>query len=43
MDYRVGTEVPAKGKTVLQKIIKGEKVESESSGLSESGMNNGSF
>ena len=36
MDYRVGgTEVSAKGKLIIQKIIKGEKIEMESSGLSK--------
>jgi len=36
MDYRVGgTEVSAKGKTVIQKLIKGEKISMEQSGLSK--------
>jgi thymidylate synthase (FAD) len=36
MDYRVGgTEVSAKGKTIIQKLIKGEKVNAEKSGLSK--------
>ena len=36
MDYRVGgTEVSAKGKAVIQKLIKGEKVNLDSSGLSK--------
>ena len=36
MDYRVGgTEVSAKGKIVLQKLIKGENVLMDSSGLSK--------
>ena len=36
MDYRVGgTEVSAKGKLIIQKLIKGEQVDSESSGLSK--------
>ena len=36
MDYRVGgTEVSAKGKTILQKLIKGQEVNMESSGLSK--------
>ena len=36
MDYRVGgTEVSAKGKTVIQKLIKGESVSMEKSGLSK--------
>ena len=36
MDYRVGgTEVSAKGKLIIQKLIKGEKVDAESSGLSK--------
>ena len=36
MDYRVGgTEVSAKGKIVLQKLIKGEKITIEESGLSK--------
>jgi len=36
MDYRVGgTEVSAKGKTIIQKMIKGEKVNIENSGLSK--------
>jgi len=36
MDYRVGgTEVSAKGKIIIQKIINGEKVNIENSGLSK--------
>jgi thymidylate synthase (FAD) len=36
MDYRVGgTEVSAKGKTIIQKLIKGENVDVDSSGLSK--------
>ena len=36
MDYRVGgTEVSAKGKAVIQKLIKGEEVNLDSSGLSK--------
>ena len=36
MDYRVGgTEVSAKGKTILQKLIKGEKIKLDQSGLSK--------
>ena len=36
MDYRVGgTEVSAKGKLIIQKLIKGESVDVESSGLSK--------
>ena len=36
MDYRVGgTEVSSKGKIVIQKLIKGEKVSLEQSGLSK--------
>ena len=36
MDYRVGgTEVSAKGKKVIQKLIKGEEVTAEQSGLSK--------
>ena len=36
MDYRVGgTEVSAKGKIVLQKLIKGEEISLENSGLSK--------
>ena len=36
MDYRVGgTEVSAKGKQILQKLIKGEEVSIENSGLSK--------
>ncbi len=36
MDYRVGgTEVSAKGKLVIQKLIKGEKILMEDSGLSK--------
>ena len=36
MDYRVGgTEVSAKGKLIIQRLIKGESVSSESSGLSK--------
>ena len=41
MDYRVGgTEVSAKGKVIIQKLIKGENVDVDSSGLSkENGTN----
>ena len=36
MDYRVGgTEVSAKGKVVIQKLIKGENINADSSGLSK--------
>ena len=36
MDYRVGgTEVSAKGKSVIQKLINGENVKMEDSGLSK--------
>ncbi len=36
MDYRVGgTEVSAKGKIIIQKLIKGENVDMENSGLSK--------
>ena len=36
MDYRVGgTEVSAKGKNIIQKLIKGEKVSIDDSGLSK--------
>ena len=36
LDYRVGgTEVSSNGKLIIQKLIKGEKVEMESSGLSK--------
>ena len=36
MDYRVGgTEVSAKGKIILQKLIKGENISMENSGLSK--------
>ena len=36
MDYRVGgTEVSAKGKIIIQKLIKGEEVQAENSGLSK--------
>ena len=36
MDYRVGgTEVSSKGKKIIQKLISGEKVDAESSGLSK--------
>ena len=36
MDYRVGgTEVSAKGKLIIQKLIKGEKVSANDSGLSK--------
>ena len=36
MDYRVGgTEVSAKGKSIIQKLIKGEEVNAEQSGLSK--------
>ena len=36
MDYRVGgTEISAKGKLIIQKLIKGEKVNIEDSELSK--------
>ena len=36
MDYRVGgTEVSAKGKLIIQKLIKGEEINLEKSGLSK--------
>ena len=36
MDYRVGgTEVSSKGNKVIQKLIKGEKISMEDSGLSK--------
>ena len=36
MDYRVGgTEVSAKGKLIIKKLIKGESVSIEESGLSK--------
>ena len=36
MDYRVGgTEVSAKGKLIIQKLIKGEEIKAEDSGLSK--------
>jgi thymidylate synthase (FAD) len=36
MDYRIGgTEVSSKGKKVIQKLINGEKVDIEQSGLSK--------
>jgi len=36
MDYRVGgTEVSAKGKIIIQKLIKGEEVNPNNSGLSK--------
>ena len=36
MDYRVGgTEVPKKGKLIIQKFIKGEDVNFDNSGLSK--------
>ena len=36
MDYRVGgTEISAKGKIVLQKLIKGDDIDLEQSGLSK--------
>ena len=36
MDYRVGgTEVSSKGKIILQKLIKGENVDIDQSGLSK--------
>ena len=36
MDYRVGgTEVSAKGKTIIQKFIRGENISMEGSGLSK--------
>ena len=35
-DYRVGgTEVSAKGKVIIQKLIKGESISMEDSGLSK--------
>ena len=36
MDYRVGgTEVSAKGKIIIQKLIKGEEINVDQSGLSK--------
>jgi thymidylate synthase (FAD) len=36
MDYRVGgTEVSGKGKLIIQKLIKGENISSDDSGLSK--------
>jgi thymidylate synthase (FAD) len=36
MDYRVGgTEVSAKGKVIIQKLIKGENVSIDDTGLSK--------
>ena len=36
MDYRVGgTEVSAKGKVIIQKLLKGEDINLEQSGLSK--------
>ena len=36
MDYRVGgTEVSSKGKLIIQKLIKGENISIEESGLSK--------
>ena len=36
MDYRVGgTEVSSKGKEIVKKLIKGEKISLEDSGLSK--------
>ena len=36
MDYRVGgTEVSSKGKSIIQKLIKGKEIKLESSGLSK--------
>ena len=36
MDYRVGgTEVSAKGKTIIQKLIKGENISIDDTGLSK--------
>ena len=36
MDYRVGgTEVSSKGKVIIQKLMKGEKVSFDNSGLSK--------
>ena len=36
MDYRVGgTEVSSKGKSIIKKLIKGEKITIEDSGLSK--------
>ena len=40
IDYRVGgTEVSAKGKVIIQKLIKGENVDVDSSGLSKRELN----
>ena len=36
LDYRVGgTEVSSNGKLIIQKLINGEKIDMESSGLSK--------
>ena len=36
LDYRVGgTEVSSNGKLIIQKLIKGDKIDMESSGLSK--------
>ena len=36
MDYRVGgTEISAKGKVIIQKLIKGQEVSVDNSGLSK--------
>ena len=36
IDYRVGgTEVSAKGKLIIQKLIRGEKIDLDNSGLSK--------
>ena len=36
MDYRVGgTEVSSKGKKIIQKLISGEEIDAEKSGLSK--------
>jgi len=36
MDYRVGgTELSARGKIIIQKLINGEKIDLESSGISK--------
>ena len=36
MDYRVGgTEISAKGKNIIKKIIKGENIDFDASGMSK--------
>ena len=40
MDYRVGgTEISSKGKKIIQKLISGEEIDAEKSGLSKRELN----